>query len=598
MCKFAEWVRQPETRGAESQRATMKRREVSLSAVISLGCCSVVGHACAQVGVGQLNGVWQARVDYVDEPNVVVRLAQASDRWLLTGPDGTEVAASPLEDGTFLAAFGDLGSVRFEPPQPGKPAVLFWIQPPSQMLSQAHATPLRCAQLADGSWMGGAETLDDGTELFLVIDEIAGEQRVEFVEHSLNFGRFWQVSGLAVQGSRGVVFEGMEPTGEGRLESGDTMVLSSEALEPLSFTRIEAAAAVGYLPGEPGASATNPPVLNDGWVTARPEDVGLDSAVVDGMLRSLADPARRSISSTRVHSVQIARHGKLAVDAYFFARDADEPHDTRSAGKSVGSLLLGAALGNDGVADLEKPMSSLLPGRVARDASQVTLRDMVSMRSGLWADDGDPDCPAEENNVQNSGLQDWYAPVLQAPARHEPGSHFAYSSMSINIAGAVISETTNRWMPALMEDVLFSPMQIQTYHINLMPSQDAYLGGGIRLRPRDFLKIGQLVLDQGRWRDVQVVPPEWMAATTAPLTEVRPGLSYASGWWERTYEVDVRRRKTIQARGNGGQVVIACPELRLVACFIASNYGDGRAAAQIADKLAPEYVLRAALQGE
>ncbi|MEO0630105.1 MAG: serine hydrolase domain-containing protein [Planctomycetota bacterium] len=399
------------------------------------------------------------------------------------------------------------------------------------------------------------------------------------------------------EGPNGVVFEGLEPVTTGRLETSDRMLLRSEALKPLHFDRLDVQKTSGYLPGDPGTSATNPLTLNDGWVTAHPDEVGLDIKTLEALLESLSDPSRRSLSTTRVHSVQIARHGKLAVDAYFFGRDAADTYDTRSAGKSVGSLLLGAALGDDGADDLNKPLKDLLQMPIGHDAARVTLGDMIAMRSGLWVDDGDPDSPAEENRVQSSGSSDWYAPVLQAPARHTPGSHFAYSSMSINIAGAVIAQETGRWMPVLLEELLFAPMQIQAYHVNLMPSQDAYLGGGVRVRPRDFLKIGQLVLDDGRWRDHQVVPADWISATTIPLGEVRPGFSYASGWWERVYEIDGRRLKTIQALGNGGQVVVACPELHLAVCFTAGNYGDGRAASKIADELVPEYVLRAALRG-
>ncbi|MEM9373508.1 MAG: serine hydrolase [Planctomycetota bacterium] len=557
---------------------------------------------CAPSAPGQptpedIEGLWLCRIDYVAEPQGTITLSRENNGWFVTGPHGDRALAETQRDGTHIASFGDVGAVRFEPPPDRSHATVFWIQPPSPMLSQSYATPVRCPPDADGSWSGVVTTLDDRTDFFCGIDQ-SSNGAINFVEHTLNFGRFWNVTGLSPSPDGGLIFEGPEPAVTGKLSADGALVLDSEQMEPLTFRRLDAEAAVGYVPGSPGTNAVSPRPFGDGWRTATLSDAGLDSDTIGALLGTLADPTRRAHAATRVHSVQIARAGSLAVDAYFFGHGPEDTHDTRSAGKSVASLLVGAALSPNATDKLAVALSESLDRATGADASKATLGDLLAMRTGLWLDDGDPECPAAEDRVQESDEQDWYRPALQATRNHPRDTRFAYSSLSINLAGAVLAENTDRWIPALLDQQLLQPLDVSACHINLMPSGDAYFGGGIRLRPRDLLKIGQLVLDGGRWNGRQVVPESWIDATTTPRSKVRPDFHYAAGWWCRTYTVEGRRIDTIQALGNGGQTVVAIPELQLAACFTAGNYGDGRAASQITEELIPDFVIRAALRSD
>src|SRR6266851_8976986 len=74
---------------------------------------------------------------------------------------------------------------------------------------------------------------------------------------------------------------------------------------------------------------------NSGWAVALPEEVGLDSVA----LAEMFDCVRNS--HLRVHSVQIARHGRLALDAYFYPYSVELRHDVASVTKSITSTLVG-----------------------------------------------------------------------------------------------------------------------------------------------------------------------------------------------------------------------------------------------------------------
>jgi CubicO group peptidase (beta-lactamase class C family) len=82
--------------------------------------------------------------------------------------------------------------------------------------------------------------------------------------------------------------------------------------------------------------------------------------------------------------------------------------------------------------------------------------------------------------------------------------------------------------------------------------------GGLRLRPADMLKFGQLYLDHGKWHGKQLAPEEWVAASVAPS----PASSqYGLMWW---LEMTPSGGSAYAASGFGGQLIIVVPEHRLV----------------------------------
>ena len=95
---------------------------------------------------------------------------------------------------------------------------------------------------------------------------------------------------------------------------------------------------------------------------------------------------------------------------------------------------------------------------------------------------------------------------------------------------------------------------------------------GLRLRPRDLAKIGQLVLTGGRWDGAQIVPADWLAQSHQPRAEVPAyETQYGYLWW--LDELD-GGRKVIEGAGNGGQELLIVPDLDLVLVVTAGNYNN------------------------
>ncbi len=357
--------------------------------------------------------------------------------------------------------------------------------------------------------------------------------------------------------------------------------------------------AAGYYPRpryEAPYAYAAPFPTGDGWSTASAGEVGLDEAALARMVQGIidGDPAERRPSL--IHSMLVAYRGKLVLEEYFFGYEPDRTHDLRSAGKTFSSVLLGAAM-RDG-ADI-KPDSRIYDLMAARGPfanpdprkAGITLAQLMTHSAGLACNDNDDASPGNENTMQTQRAQpDWWKYTLDLPMAHDPGTRYAYCSANINLVGGALTVATGTWLPELFEQYIAHPLQFGEYHWNLMPNDEGYLGGGAFLRPRDFLKLGQVFLDGGVWNGKRIVDAAWVKESTAPRIHVSPettgysaeefGNYYgeaddAYAWHLGKLHSGDRVTDTYAATGNGGQLLIVVPEFDLVVVFTGGNYMQG-----------------------
>ena len=141
---------------------------------------------------------------------------------------------------------------------------------------------------------------------------------------------------------------------------------------------------------------------------------------------------------------------------------------------------------------------------------------------------------------------------------------------------AIVRKATGRHLDEFANETLFEPMGITGVEwIRRKGNTDA--GGGLRLRPRDMAKIGQLVLADGRWNDRQIVSKDWIETSTAPKIKAMSngfdGL-YGYLWWLGSSRINGREVHWVGALGRGGQSIRIVPELDLVVVVTAGYYQD------------------------
>ena len=137
--------------------------------------------------------------------------------------------------------------------------------------------------------------------------------------------------------------------------------------------------------------------------------------------------------------------------------------------------------------------------------------------------------------------------------------------------------------------------------MNLMPTGEAYMGGGLYLRPRDELKLGQLYLSRGIWNRRRIVREYWVRQSTAaystfaPQTDYDAPHEYGFGWHINRLRAGDRVFRVYSAGGNGGQIVMVIPDLDLVVGFNGGSYGEFTKWYRWGLQLVPQYIIPAAL---
>ena len=120
--------------------------------------------------------------------------------------------------------------------------------------------------------------------------------------------------------------------------------------------------------------------------------------------------------------------------------------------------------------------------------------------------------------------------VLGLAVTAPPGQEFFYNTGALTLVSAIIHKATGRPLDEFAREALFEPLGITDVEwIRVKGDTDA--GGGLRLRPRDMAKIGQLVLAGGRWNDRQIVSKAWIETSTASKIKATDDQFYGYLWW-------------------------------------------------------------------
>lgn len=560
--------------------------------------------ACAQAGTApDLDGLWFARELRGQIGGSVILLEH-------DGGFSADVA------GFRIAASTQGGVIRFELPdgkggfrgfRDGDEIRGHWIAARSAAAGTRFATPLILQRSGPKRWQATIRPLADQMSFFLPLVRAADGSYSTYLRNpERNLGRFVPVSRLTRDGDaialRGVR-RGSKDESElasGRYDSEAAMLRTVIAGRSLDFERDSDASSPFYPRSKNGERYTyRPPLaLDDGWKVSTLEKEGLDRAAIERFVQFLIDLPMDGLSAHQVHSVLIARHGKLVLEEYFHGADRDEPHDLRSASKSWTAMLIGAAMHEGVPIRLDTPVYPTLSATSSTDADPrrktLTLEHLISMTAGFDCDDSG-DRPGDEDVMQEQTAQpDWYQYALAVPQIRDPGEKIVYCSMKPNLAAGMLEKLAGEPLPELFERLIARPLRMKNYHLFLQPTGQAYGGGGHRFTSRDFLKFAQLMLNDGEWDGKRIFSREWARQSAAPLHLLNPEFKQTYGylWNSVVHQHDGRSLHTFFAGGNGGQVSIGIPELDLAIVFTGGNYSD-RVLFRSQQVYVPQYILPA-----
>jgi len=300
------------------------------------------------------------------------------------------------------------------------------------------------------------------------------------------------------------------------------------------------------------------------WLTTTPEAVGMDSQVLAEFITTLHK------TDSGVNAVLIARHGSIALEAYFAPFAADSRQALFSCTKSVISALMGIALAEGALESLDQPVLSFFPEHIFANVDarkeRMTLRHLLTMTAGLEWHEAAPYIDDSLGRMVRSS--DWVQFILDQPMATEPGEVFNYNSGVSHLLSAIIQQTTGKTAHAYAEEKLFGPLGFPAIPWQIDPQGRSIGGWGLELTAREMAEIGYLYLHEGVWEGQQLIPAEWVRQSTTHHTGEENGrLGYGFQWWA----IPELSPLAYSAIGRLGQYILVIPEQDLIVVFASAD---------------------------
>jgi len=316
-----------------------------------------------------------------------------------------------------------------------------------------------------------------------------------------------------------------------------------------------------------------------------------------------------------LHVLLVSQRGNLVFEHYGQGQDiawgqplgnvvfgSDVLHDLRSVSKSVVGLVYGIALADGKVPPPEAKLYEQFPqyldlaGQPGRE--RLTMHHVLSMTLGLEWDEftypyGDP--RNSENGMENA--PDRFRFILDRPIAREPGTHWTYCGGATALLGRLIARGTGQPLLDYCRRVLFDPLQFGPAEWTKGKDGEPHTASGLRLLPRDLIKIGQLVQAGGVWNGQQIVSSDWVKRITTPVVAISEARSYGYHWYIGNGAAgSPQARRWVGGIGWGGQNLMVIPQDDLVVVIHCGNYGKpidqqiGVTKAVLADVVMPSFV--------
>ena len=324
---------------------------------------------------------------------------------------------------------------------------------------------------------------------------------------------------------------------------------------------------------------------DDGWETSSLSARGIDSSLIAEIIIKVKENVFKY-----VHGVLIVRNEYLVLEEYFpgytFAGpypgdytffDWDDLHYQASVTKSFTSALVGIAFDRGYITDLNTPIYNFFPEYTdiswSNEKKKITLKHLLTMTAGLEWDETTYSVFDSRNSItQMSMSADPIKFLLELPLADEPGSTFHYNTGISVLLGGIIKNTTSLYANEFAELYLFGPLGIEVYDWEVIANGTVQTGGGLRLRPRDMAKFGQLYLNKGTWKGNRIVSQYWVEESVKRHISISPGGGYGFQWWMENHYWKGQIIGSFAARGWGGQYIFVFPDLALVVVFTGGHY--------------------------
>jgi len=262
------------------------------------------------------------------------------------------------------------------------------------------------------------------------------------------------------------------------------------------------------------------------------------------------------IAARDLTSLLVLDEGKIVHESYHKGTGAEDRRISWSMAKSYLSALFGILLDEGAIGSIDAPVTEYAPQLAGSAYEGATIRNVLQMTSGVEFDEDYLDYDSDINRMGRvlalGGTMDGFAAGLTARAA-QPGERWKYVSIDTHVIGMVVRGATGRSIPDLMAEKVIAPLGLEAAPYYVSDGEGvAFVLGGLNMRTRDYARFGLMFEQMGAYQGRQVVPADWVAASTRASAPTEPGkMGYGYQWW---MPVDAPEG-VFMARGIYGQYI-------------------------------------------
>jgi CubicO group peptidase (beta-lactamase class C family) len=339
-----------------------------------------------------------------------------------------------------------------------------------------------------------------------------------------------------------------------------------------------------------------PEDINDGLDVGTLDEVNIDSALIEKAVSEIYSGKYKE-----VHSMLIFKDDKLVLEEYFMGHeykwdapkhhgevvtwDRSMSHHIHSVTKSITSTCIGIAIDQGFIESVHQSIFDYLPEHQHLNTdgkNNITIEHLLTMTSGLQWDEWGPPLSSTNNDIVGIWFHDEgpISYVLERRLIDEPGKNFTYSGENMIVLGEIIRNATNMNIDKFSRKYLFEPLGIDSFDWWQRFENGVFeTGGGLKMTPRDMVKIGVTFLNSGVWNGKQIISEQWVEKSATPFSgnhginvsgQDSGRLGYSYSWWTKEYSD--KGINIYYAGGWGGQRIMVFPELNSVIVFTGANY--------------------------
>ena len=276
----------------------------------------------------------------------------------------------------------------------------------------------------------------------------------------------------------------------------------------------------------------------------------------------------------------IIKEGEVVYEEYFNGNSQTTRHISWSVAKSFLSSLIGIAVNDGLIDDINDPITKYLPDFKNTGYDGVTIKNILQMSSGVLfnEDYADPNSDINKFGVaiaRGTSFRD-FAKTLTKDK--EQGTYNHYVSIDSQMLGLLLDKVTDMPLREYLQMHIWEKIGMEDEAYYLADNEDVDLAlGGLNATLRDYAKFGLLYLNKGKWDNEQVVPEAWVDASHAmdlPHLQPAAGDDLSSSDWGYGYQwwVPGFPNTDYTASGVYNQYIYVDPVTETVIAKISSNH--------------------------